>query len=133
MNAATDNVGVTGYRAALGGSTVTTTQLSHTFASLACGTSYQAEVTARDAAGNRSAPATLTASTAGFPTIAVAGDIAGDGNGDEITAALLDQLAPAAILTTGDNAYPDGNDREFTTYYDPTWGRHKFDHPSNPR
>lgn len=124
-NAASDDVGVVDYRAALGGTTVFTPQLSHTFAGLACGTSYTASVSARDAAGNESAAATITAATAACPTVAVAGDIAGDGNGDEITAAILDQLAPAAILTTGDNAYPDGKIGEFTAYYDPTWGRHK--------
>jgi len=57
--------------------------------------------------------------------IAVAGDIAGDGSGDEQTAAVLDRIAPGVVLTTGDNAYPDGALSEFQTYYEPTWGRHR--------
>jgi hypothetical protein len=57
--------------------------------------------------------------------VAVAGDIAGAGSGDEETAALLDRIAPGVVLTTGDNAYPDGALREFQAYYAPTWGRHR--------
>lgn len=121
-----DNVGVSHYRASLaGGGSASTTALSHSFGGLACGTSYEAVVFARDAAGNESAPAALTAATAACPIVAVAGDIAGDGNGDEITARLLDEIAPATILTTGDNAYPDGTPFEFNAFYGPTWGRHK--------
>jgi Ca2+-binding RTX toxin-like protein len=56
--------------------------------------------------------------------VAVAGDIAGGGSGDEQTAAILDRIAPAVVLTTGDNAYPDGALSEFREYYEPTWGRH---------
>ena len=57
--------------------------------------------------------------------IAAAGDIAGDGSGDDQTAAVLDRIAPSLVLTTGDNAYPDGALSEFQTYYEPTWGRHR--------
>ncbi|MBA2462509.1 MAG: metallophosphoesterase [Actinobacteria bacterium] len=124
--ASSDNVGVSHYRASLaGGGSASTTALSHSFGGLACGTSYEAVVFARDAAGNESAPAALTAATAACPIVAVAGDIAGDGNDDEITARLLDEIAPATILTTGDNAYPDGTPFEFNAFYGPTWGRHK--------
>ena len=59
------------------------------------------------------------------PSVAVAGDIAGSGAGDEATAKLLDTLAPTKVLTTGDNAYESGTLSEFNSYYDPTWGRHK--------
>lgn len=62
---------------------------------------------------------------AGAPRIAVAGDIASEGDGDEITAGLLDSLNPDLVLTTGDNAYPDATLDEFRTYYEPTWGRYK--------
>jgi hypothetical protein len=55
--------------------------------------------------------------------VAVAGDIAGRGSGDEDTAAILDRIAPAVVLTTGDNAYPDGTLSDFQAYYEPTWGR----------
>jgi hypothetical protein len=57
--------------------------------------------------------------------IAAAGDIAGSGTGDEATAKLLDSIAPAAVLTTGDNAYPNGTASEYASYYHPTWGRHR--------
>ncbi len=58
--------------------------------------------------------------------IAVAGDIASGGSGDEQTAALLDRIAPAVVLTTGDNAYPDGALSEFQAHYQPTWGRYRM-------
>ncbi|MGH3065593.1 MAG: metallophosphoesterase [Gaiellaceae bacterium] len=57
--------------------------------------------------------------------VAVAGDIAGDGSGDDETASLLDRIAPSVVLTTGDNAYPDGALSQFQSYYAPTWGRHR--------
>jgi chitodextrinase len=131
-NASTDNVGVTGYNVYRDGTFVaTTTATSHNLTGLTCATSYTFGVEALDAAGNKSTRASLTAATAAClasgsdPVIALAGDIAGDGSGDSATAALLDSLAPTAVLTTGDNAYPDGTLSQFNTYYDPTWGRHK--------
>jgi hypothetical protein len=68
---------------------------------------------------------TTTTSSGSDPVIAVAGDIAGSGSGDSATASVLDSVAPTAVLTAGDNAYPDGKLSEFNAYYDPTWGRHK--------
>jgi chitodextrinase len=69
-NAATDNVGVTGYgtyrNATSAGSTSAATR-SYSFTGLACGTSYTFAVDAYDAAGNRSATASLTAATAACP------------------------------------------------------------------
>jgi chitodextrinase len=62
--ASTDNVGVTGYgvyNGALAGSTTTAT--TYTVTGLTCGTSYTLGVDAVDAASNRSAKATVTAST----------------------------------------------------------------------
>jgi hypothetical protein len=59
------------------------------------------------------------------PVVAVAGDIAGNGSGDSATAALLDSLGPTAVLTAGDNAYSSGTASEYSSYYAPTWGRHK--------
>jgi hypothetical protein len=54
-----------------------------------------------------------------------AGDIARcNSNGDELTAALLDERF-GSVLTLGDNAYNDGTLAQFMTCYDPTWGRHK--------
>jgi hypothetical protein len=57
--------------------------------------------------------------------IAGAGDIAGDGSGDEQTAALLARLDPDLVITTGDNAYPEGTLEEYQRYYAPTWGRYR--------
>jgi len=61
------------------------------------------------------------------PVIVAAGDIAdNDPNpGDDITARLIDNLNPTAVLPLGDLAYDNGTLTEFQTWYDPTWGRHK--------
>jgi len=59
------------------------------------------------------------------PGLVGAGDIAHCNNeGDEITANMLDSI-PGTVVTTGDNAYPDGSVEEFANCYDPSWGRHK--------
>ena len=67
--ASTDNVGVTGYGIYNGGTTplATTSATSYTLTGLSCGTSYAVAVDAFDAAGNRSAKATLTAPTSPCP------------------------------------------------------------------
>jgi acid phosphatase type 7 len=58
------------------------------------------------------------------PVVLAAGDIAAcDSDGDEATAAMLDDL-DGTILTLGDNAYPDGTSADFANCYAPTWGRH---------
>lgn len=125
-NAAGDNVGVAEYRVALAGvGSAATKNLAHTFGGLACGTNYSATVSARDAAGNESGPAALATSTASCPRVAVSGDIADATDGDEVTAGILDSLAPDLVLTTGDNAYQDGKLSEYMAYYEPTWGRYK--------
>src|SRR5256886_4770288 len=63
-NAATDNVGVTGYALYLNGTKVgTTAQTSYSFSGLSCGTSYTLGVAAYDAAGNVSSTASTTAAT----------------------------------------------------------------------
>jgi len=48
-------------------------------------------------------------------------------SGAEQTAKLLDVLdgIDSTVFTLGDNAYPTGSSTEFSTCYDPTWGRHK--------
>ncbi len=67
-NAATDNIGVTGYGVYRGGALVSSpTGLAATVSGLACGTSYTFAVDAVDAAGNRSAQASVAASTATCP------------------------------------------------------------------
>ena len=63
--ASTDDVGVTGYRIDKAGTQVgTATQTGYTVTGLTCGTAYALTVRAYDAAGNLSAPASTTASTA---------------------------------------------------------------------
>jgi len=63
-DAATDNVGVTGYRVSRGGQAVATVgTLSFTEYGLQAGTSYVYSVSAVDAAGNVSVPATVTVTT----------------------------------------------------------------------
>ena len=63
-NASSDNVGVTGYGLYRDGtSTGSTGSTSASFSGLACGRSYTLGVDAYDAAGNRSARSTISAST----------------------------------------------------------------------
>jgi chitodextrinase len=63
-----DNVGVTGYGVYLNGTLAgSPSATSYTLSGLACGTSYSVAVDAYDAAGNRSAKATLTTSTVACP------------------------------------------------------------------
>src|SRR6185312_9008443 len=45
-------------------------------------------------------------------------------NGDSLTANLLDGIT-GTVFTLGDNAYEMGTAAEYTSYYAPTWGRHK--------
>ena len=69
--ASTDNVGVTGYGLYRGGSsTGSTSSTSATFSGLSCGSAYTLGVDAYDAAGNRSNPATITASASACPPTA---------------------------------------------------------------
>jgi acid phosphatase type 7 len=43
---------------------------------------------------------------------------------DEATARLLDTI-PGTVFTTGDNVYPSGSHEQYSSCYEPTWGRHK--------
>jgi chitodextrinase len=62
--ASIDNVGVVGYRLHVNGAPIgSTSLLTYTAASLACGMSYTLAVVAYDAAGNGSSPASIIAST----------------------------------------------------------------------
>ena len=70
--ASSDNVGVTGYGAYVNGvSAGSATSTSHTFAGLACETSYTLAVDAVDGSGNRSAKTTVAASTGACPNLRV--------------------------------------------------------------
>lgn len=68
---------------------------------------------------------------AGSQSILVgAGDIAAcDSEGDEATAALLDEVVgrglETVVFTAGDNAYESGSEASFADCYQPSWGRHK--------
>jgi acid phosphatase type 7 len=54
-----------------------------------------------------------------------AGDIARCSTpGAAVTAALLDGIA-GTVFAAGDNAYENGTAAEYTSCYEPTWGRHK--------
>jgi hypothetical protein len=66
-----------------------------------------------------------TAAAAGPVTIIGAGDIAGDEEDARSTAALVQAADPAAVFTTGDNAYPEGSRSDYQTRYAPTWGPFK--------
>jgi chitodextrinase len=68
-SASNDNVGVTGYDVYRNSSKVASvTSTSSSQSGLACGTTYQYEVVARDAAGNASQPARASAATAACAT-----------------------------------------------------------------
>ncbi|KKZ71635.1 CBM96 family carbohydrate-binding protein [Streptomyces showdoensis] len=69
-------------------------------------------------------PTSTTAPPTGDPVLVGAGDIATSGSGDTATANLLDTIS-GTVFTLGDNAYPNGTASDFSTYYEPTWGRHK--------
>lgn len=66
------------------------------------------------------------AATARAPVIVAAGDIACGGDpcrAQRQTAALIRKMNPRAVLTLGDNQYPDGAYSDFLSSYRPTWGR----------
>lgn len=91
-NAATDNVGVSGYRIYRNGSVVTTTQgTTWTDQNLAAGTAYSYAVAAYDAFGNSSA-LTTTISVSTLPS----GVLPGGSTAKDTTA----PTAPAALATT---------------------------------
>jgi len=54
-----------------------------------------------------------------------AGDVARcDATNDEATAQLLDNI-PGTVFTAGDNIHASGSLSDFTSCYEPSWGRHK--------
>jgi hypothetical protein len=96
---------------------------------------YTARATQLDRANNAGLSNTTTFTVAegatslpAPPTIAAAGDMTSCGgttSGEFLTAALVEGLPDATVLTLGDNAYPNGTATEFANCYDPTWGRFK--------
>ena len=79
-------------------------------------------MTALAAAGSASARPVAQETLAEI-TVVAAGDIAScESAGAADTAALLESLRPNAVLTLGDNAYPDGTPADFANCYEPSWG-----------
>lgn len=72
-----------------------------------------------------SAPLPPPPPTGGDPVIAGAGDIANSGGKHMATAAVLSAINPTAVITLGDNAYPDGTLAQFNSLYAPSWGQFK--------
>ncbi|MBP2337660.1 hypothetical protein JOF41_003838 [Saccharothrix coeruleofusca] len=67
---------------------------------------------------------TTTPAPSADPVLVGVGDISDSGSGDSVTADLLDDI-PGTVFTLGDNVYDSGTRSEFSSYYEPTWGRHK--------
>jgi hypothetical protein len=131
--ASSDNAAVSGYDLLQNGNNVgTTTNTSHTFTNLTCGTTYTLALDAYDTAGNHSPQTTITAATdvcpappPTDPVVAAAGDICATATDCAGTAKLIDAIDPTRVLALGDNAYQDGRIDQYNAYYDPNWGRFK--------
>jgi hypothetical protein len=149
--AATDDVGVTGYRVYRDGSLIDTTGpvTSYSDNTAAPGTTYSYDLRALDAAGNVSEPsntaAVTTPTTSPDPVVMAAGDIACDPssasfNGGQGTTGACRQKAtsdlivaenPTAVLPLGDEQYCCATSAQFAASYDPSWGRVKsISHPA---
>lgn len=95
--ASTDNVGVTGYDLYLSGlPTGTTTATSATFSGLSCGTQYTFGVDAFDAAGNKSAITSLSASAAACDTTPPTVAMTSPANGATVSGATVAVSANAS-------------------------------------
>ena len=132
-SASTDDTGVAAYEVTRDGSVLARIESGTSYSDGATqpATTYAYRVEAIDVAGNRSGPSDAVTVTTGSadPVIAAAGDIACDTTVPSTTSchqgATADLLADAdAVLTLGDNQYPDGTLAQFQTGYDPTWGRY---------
>jgi PKD repeat protein len=91
--------------------------------------SYPVELTVTDNEGASSSITRLVQAGSAPPggvVLVGAGDIAHCSlASDEATAKLLDALPSATVFTLGDNANSTGSASDYTTCYEPTWGRHK--------
>jgi len=69
----------------------------------------------------------LIEASAATPTAVLvgAGDISSCGNDNDAKTALLLSRVPGTVFTIGDNVYQSGTSRQFTTCYNPTWGKYK--------
>lgn len=63
------------------------------------------------------------ATTSPIARVVAVGDIARAGGAQSRTAARIAALAPWRVLALGDLAYPDGSASDFSTYYEPAYGR----------
>jgi len=71
------------------------------------------------------ARALMSVSATGGAVLVGAGDIGScTTTNDDATGRLLDSI-PGTVFTTGDNAYTSGTATQYTTCYDPAWGRQK--------
>ena len=137
--ASTDNVGVSSYDVFRDGALIANVvQSPYTDTGLSASTTYKYTVKARDLAGNVSAASnevtvqTPTGGGGGNPfLIAAAGDIAEQCTASSSscahpkTAALVQAMNPANVITMGDNQYDDAHLSDFQNYYDKTWGKFK--------
>jgi hypothetical protein len=67
----------------------------------------------------RPSPAASGAVLVGAGDIGVCGD-----TDDEATAALLDHI-PGVVFTAGDNVYDSGSTKDFSSCFEPSWGKHR--------
>ena len=101
-----------------------------TFATAA---TYSVRLTVTNSVGTSSIVRSYLITVADLPppgpvtgTLVGAGDIADClVDTDEATARLLDSIG-GTVFTAGDDAYESGTSTEFSTCYDPTWGRHRL-------
>ncbi|TDU90311.1 3',5'-cyclic AMP phosphodiesterase CpdA [Kribbella voronezhensis] len=133
----TDNVGVSSYDVLRNGAVIANVaQPPYNDTGLSASTAYSYTVKARDLAGNVSAAsAALAVQTpaggGGQFVIAAAGDIAEQCTASSSscahpkTAALVQAMNPANVITMGDNQYDDAHLSDFQNYYDKTWGKFK--------
>jgi hypothetical protein len=101
-------------------STIAPISATHSFASEG---DFTVQVTVTNNGGRSGSDAVIVDATA--PVILAAGDIGDcDRTSDDATGALLDGLA-GIVMPLGDNAYLNGSAAEYTSCYEPAWGRHK--------
>jgi acid phosphatase type 7 len=98
--------------------------VSHTYAAVG---HYAVTLTGRASSGTTANDtATAVVEAPGTPQVFIgAGDIGECGlSWAAKTAAVID-TTPGTVFTLGDNAYPSGQDVDYTNCYEPTWGRFK--------
>ncbi len=110
--ASTDNVGVTGYNVYVNGTLVgNTTATSYTVSGLSASTTYNMSVTAYDAAGNESSPASISVTTA-TPPDTTPPSTPGNLTASNVTTSSVDLSWTAStdnVGVAGYNIYVDGS------------------------